>query len=266
MTRLWPDNGASLDFLLSLGTGAQSRRTDKIPAAVKFGGYVTIRAMFERQLDAPKLWDQFMNGITTPHIRSRIHRINPPIEGDYIALHQYQMMGGLRENVRKWSTVGDGASQIQDLAEILLANLFFFEPDDDAPTSRLADPTYESLHGTIRCRLAHDSIPLRELLENKAESFWYTEVTKADTESLDQLEQTRWVQIRPSSGGLASEVTIENNRKMFRLKQKFSVKQFSNLYQVLAVKLKGSNKRIPISGFPSTLSDLQERTNMKWLQ
>jgi len=56
--------------------------------------------------------------------------------------------------------------------------------------------------------------------------------------------------------------------KKFRLPFTFVVKkQNSNdLFQVLAVKLKRSEKKIAISGFPATLMDLQRRSKMKWLQ
>jgi hypothetical protein len=72
-------------------------------------------------------------------------------------------------------------------AKLIAANLFFFEPHERTSSvshSPLADPSYDTLAGSIRCLLGHDGIPLRNLLVEMAESFWYTEASSADTEKL----------------------------------------------------------------------------------
>jgi predicted acylesterase/phospholipase RssA len=266
--KLWPNSGASLDFLLSVSTGAQDRRMEKIPAAVKFGGFVAIRAMFERQLDTQKSWDQFKTSIAPANIKSRLHRLDPPITADYVALHHYQMMPELKTMVEGWVTDAKGADQIRDIANLLTANLFFFEPLESTGSSNpgLSDRTCEVLEGTIQCRLSHESMSLRRLLEDHAESFWYAEVADSNIDYLNALPEANWQQVTTVSGAFATELVNENDVRKFRLRHTFSAKPSSNFFQVLAVRLKGSSKRIPISGFPSTLSDLQMRANQKWLQ
>jgi predicted acylesterase/phospholipase RssA len=268
--KLWPDNGASLDFLLSFGTGSQKRKGDKTPTAVKFGGFAAIRAMFERQLDSQKSWEQFENGPAGSNVRCRLHRLDPPIDGDHVALYHHQKIPDLVEMVRKWTKTPEIAEKIQDIANILIANLFFFEPHEKTSStshSLLVDPSYNILAGSIRCRLGHDSVPLRNLLAEKVVSFWYTEASSADTENLKSLPEPRWTLIRDRIAVAPSQMTIEENQvKKFRLNHTFRVKHGSNLFQVLAVKLNGTDKRIAISGFPSTLADLQKRAKLKWLQ
>jgi hypothetical protein len=269
--KLWPDNGSGLDFLLSLGTGLQKRRGDKTPTAIKFGGFAAIRALFEKQLDSHKSWDQFENGPAGSGIRCRLHRLNPPIDGDHhIALYDYHKIPELIEVVQKWTKIPEIAEKIDDIANILIANLFFFEPDNRASSTSsglLGDHSYENLAGSIRCRLGHETVSLENLLSKKVESFWYAEASSADTEQLINLPKPRWILVRSASTDVPSEMTVqENERKKFRLNHTFRVKNGSNLFQVLAVKLYGLEKRVPISGFPSTLVDLQRREKLKWLQ
>jgi hypothetical protein len=268
--KLWPDNGASLDFLLSLGTGSQKQKGNKTPTAVKFGGFAAIRAMFEKQLDTRKSWEQFENGPAGSNVRCRLHRLDPPIDGDHVALYDHQKIPDLVEMVRKWTNTPEIAEKIQDIANILIASLFFFEPHEktsSASNSLLVDPSYNTLAGSIRCRLGHESVPLRNLLAEKVESFWYIETSSADTEKLKSLPKSLWQPVRHGSAVAPSQMTIEENEvKKFRLNHTFCVKHGSNSFQVLAVKLSGTDQRIAISGFPSTLADLQKRAKLKWLQ
>ena len=101
----------------------------------------------------------------------------------------------------------------------------------------------------------------------KVESFWYTEASSADTEKLKSLPEPRWALVRDGNAVAPSQMTIkENEVKKFRLNHTFRVKHGSNLFQVLAVKLSGTDNRIAISGFPSALADLQKRAKLRWLQ
>jgi len=52
MEKLWPKSGASLDVLVSLGTGDQKAKNNETPTLVNLGFFVSIRAMFQRQLDS----------------------------------------------------------------------------------------------------------------------------------------------------------------------------------------------------------------------
>ncbi|KAK0751410.1 acyl transferase/acyl hydrolase/lysophospholipase [Schizothecium vesticola] len=52
MEKLWPNGTASLDALVSLGTGMQkAKAAHDLPSLVNLGFFVTLRAMFQRQLD-----------------------------------------------------------------------------------------------------------------------------------------------------------------------------------------------------------------------
>ena len=70
---LWPENGASLDILLSLGTGIQSRKKDKMSKLVRYGVLTPLFKMFERQMDT-KSWDDLV-------------RMSPPsVKDSYVGL------------------------------------------------------------------------------------------------------------------------------------------------------------------------------------
>jgi hypothetical protein len=194
MNKLWPNNSVSLDLLVSLGTGAQNREVS-IPTAVKIGGFDALCAMLHSNLDTQKLWDKFESGFAVSDFKGHLRRLDPPIEGDYVALYHYQKMADLKKMVDDWARTSDGAVLIKDIADALIASLFFFEPDENAiPSSpnHLLDPSYDVLHGTIRCRLSHESIELKRLLEDWVDSFWYAKVSEDDGQDLAKLSDNYW--------------------------------------------------------------------------
>ena len=268
MTKLWPNNSVSLDLLVSLGTGAQNREVS-IPTAVKIGGFDALCAMFHSNLDTQKLWDKFESGFSVSGFKGRLRRLNPPIEGDYVALYHYQKMADLKKMVDDWTRTSDGAVLVKDIADALIAGLFFFEPDENAiPSSpnHLLDHSYDELHGTIRCRLSHESIELKRLLDDRVDSFWYAKVSEDDSQDLAKLSDKCWKRIRPMSGSLHGELVLDNHKQKFRLQHTFWARRSSNHFQVIAVKLKDRDTKIAVSGFPARLSDLQKRATLKWLQ
>jgi predicted acylesterase/phospholipase RssA len=268
MSKLWPNNSVSLDVLLSLGTGAQNREVN-IPTAVKIGGFDALCAMFHSNLDTQKLWDKFESGFAVSGFKGRLRRLNPPIEGNYVALYHYRKMADLKKMVDDWTRTSDGAALVRDIADVLIASLFFFEPDENAIASsprHLLDSSYDELQGTIRCRLSHESIGLKKLLEDRVDSFWYAKVSKDDSQDLAKLPDNCWTRIRPMSGSLHSELVIDNHKQKFRLQHTFRARRSSNHFQVIAVKLNDRATKIAVSGFPARLSDLQKRATLKWLQ
>ena len=137
--KLWPDNGASLDLLVSLGTGDQKNKNAETPTLVNLGFFVSIRAMFQRQLDSKSNWANFEQQTAPINVRSRLHRLNPPLSGDYVQLYDYKRMQELTESVAGW-TKNVAAARIQEIANTLIANLFFFEPGDVEATNSPVSP------------------------------------------------------------------------------------------------------------------------------
>jgi predicted acylesterase/phospholipase RssA len=268
MEKLWPEKGASLDYLLSLGTGDQKGRDREAPTIV--------RAMFQRQLDSKASWSKFERQ-ATDDVRSRLYRLDPPLYGEHVELYEYKKLQELSDSATEWSKTS-AAAEIQEIANTLLANLFFFEPDDidDAisPVSSQSpsiDPSYNALAGSIRCRLSHGSPQLEKLLGELVESFSYAQMYSGNTAEVSGVKN--WTTVEHPSGRLRllDVMVCEPQQrgdgvKKFRLPFNFMVKKHNNMFQVLAIKLKRSDEKIAISGFPSTLEDLRRRSKMKWLQ
>ena len=278
MEKLWPDKGASLDYLVSLGTGDQKAKDGEAPTLVNMGFFVSIRAMFQRQLDSKSTWAKFSQQTATMNARSRLHRLDPPLKGDHVELYEHTRLQEIRALAREW-TKTTAATQIQELADTLIANLFFFEPDDvDATHSRvssskyLSDPSCTVLTGSIRCRLSHESPQLEKLLGEMVEGFYNAESRSDNTADVGRVQN--WTKIEHPLGPrpLLNCIVLETQqqgyevKKKFRLSFTFVVKKHNSMFQTLAIKLRRSEKKIAISGFPSTIEDLQRRSKMKWLQ
>jgi hypothetical protein len=275
--KLWPENGASLDYLVSLGTGDQKAKDTEAPTLVNLGFFVSIRAMFQRQLDSKNSWSKFEQQTAPPHVRSKLYRLDPPLKGDHVELYEYKKLQELNDLATEWAN-GPAATQIQELADTLIANLFFFEPNDtEAAQSlvssqrNLSDPSYTVLEGSIRCRLSHGSPQLEKLLGEMVEDFSYTQMGTDNTAEVGRVQN--WTKVEhPAGQAMLLEVMVSEPQhsghdvRKFRLPFKFVVKKHHAMFQVLAIKLKRSEKKIAISGFPSTIDDLQRRSEMKWLQ
>ena len=277
MEKLWSENGASLDVLVSLGTGNQKLKGNETPTLVNLGFFVSIRAMFQRQLDSKSSWVKFEQQTAPPNVRSRLYRLDPPLNGEYVELYDYKRLQELSNSTTEW-TKTTAAARIQNIAETLLANLFFFEPDEVEVTnspvlsqSHLSDPLYNVLAGSIRCRLGHGSPQLEKLLGEMAEGFFYAQTTSNNTADVDRVQNWTEVEHPPGQVRLVDVMVFEAQQrglhvKKFRLPFKFVVKKQSNMFQVLAIKLKRCEKKIAISGFPSMIDALQTGSKMKWLQ
>lgn len=161
-------------------------------------------------------------------------------------------------------TKTSGAAHIAQISRIHIANLFFFEPDAEHLPEEGA-----FLRGSLRCRLQHESEAIRVLLENKVVGFWYSTVTKADVPRVQGLADSRWRPIRDSPGGripVTEMIVEEGGARKFRLNFQLPLQSEGAAYQVLAVQLDGVAERIPISGFPATLEELDRRSKAQWLQ
>jgi hypothetical protein len=263
--KLWPNEGTSLDILLSLGTGRQTKKKPKIPKAIRYGVFIPILHMFERQMDTERIWDDIMRN--SP-IKDRLHRLNPDVRGQsghYVDINHHQELQHLLDSVGDW-TKTSGAAHIGQISRVLIASLFFFEPDPKHLPKEGA-----TLRGSVRCRLRHESEAIRVLIENRVMGFWYTTVTKTEVSQLQGLADSRWRPIRDNLRGKirATEMIVEEgSTRNFRLNFHFPPQpdSASAPYQVLAVQLDKGLERIPISGFPATLEELDRRSKAQWLQ
>lgn len=205
IARIWPDDPPPLDALVSLGTGQQQRRalhpggggstTDgsDVPGLVNVGFFVSLRAMFRRQLDSKSSWAAFRDSGCPASARCRLRRLDPPLgRDDYVELYDHGEIEALKTAVGRWAGGEEAAREVEEIANSLLANLFFFEPEEDdhrrrahnnAVTARgggggglLSDPSLDTLRGSIRCRLGHGTPELKRLLGEMVDSFHHVEL------------------------------------------------------------------------------------------
>jgi hypothetical protein len=265
VSKLWPNEGTSLDILLSLGTGHQTKKKPRIPKAIRYGVFIPILHMFERQMDTERIWDELVG--SNPKLKARLHRLNPDIQGrlgTYVDINHHEELEHLLNSVDGWTKNG-GAAEIRRISYALIANLFFFEPDPETLAKEGS-----TLRGSIRCRLRHGSEAVQVLLEKKVVGFWHATVMRAEVPEVDNVTSSRWRPIRDISGGRnrpAQMIVEEGNTKKFRLNFQLDDNTGGgSLYQVLAVQLDGNQAKIPISGFPATMEELNQRSKAKWLQ
>jgi predicted acylesterase/phospholipase RssA len=203
---LWPNRAASLDLLVSLGTGRQQAKHAYGGGLQKFipnGIIRTFANMLMHQSNSDESWHNFARSVPSA-VKAKLHRLDPPLDvaGDRIGLDDYAKMDDITATVNSWIESPEGSAMIKRTAYRLLASLFFFEPDDypspsspsplhtldhtnslnnNTPTSPSSTSTSSSsihrlppgtqvLSGWIRCRLPRNSSGLRRLLTQKAES------------------------------------------------------------------------------------------------
>ncbi|KAJ9144763.1 hypothetical protein NKR19_g6375 [Coniochaeta hoffmannii] len=306
LERIWPDNGAPLDTLVSLGTGLQRRRpADDVPGLVNMGFFVSLRAMFQRQLDSKSSWAAFRDSHCPAAARCRLRRLDPPLGRggrggeDYVELWDYRKIEELQAAVSRWAESDEAAGEIEEVANTLLANLFFFEPDGAAgpsssSTTLLSDPTLDTLPGSIRCRLGHGTPELKRLLGEMVEGFYHVQLGPslpsnttgggggggggaADIlKEVSRVPMARWQRITARVRGRDArpgEMLVgEGGVQKFRLPYAFRVRKGGGAaatataaHQVLGVKLGRCEQPVPISGFPTTLGELGRRAKMVWL-
>jgi patatin-like phospholipase len=270
MSRLWPTQAASLDILVSLSSGKQTKKPGWIPDALKFKGFDEIVECFHRLLDTQDRWRSIWESFHGLDEQSRLHRLDPPISGAHVALYHYDRMEDLMKDVAGWAT-GDGYSRIHTVSKILMASLFFFEPDaESSPT----DPNYETMGGEIRCRLKHADYnssnigDLSKLLQ-KIEGFQYSVCRTSSLAELEHVEnhaQDSWSTIWEHKANSTSIFTYEDGKRKFRLRHIIQIRRGDDLRPVIALKFKDVNQRFPISGFPASLREMRKRAELTYLQ
>ncbi|KAK1750124.1 hypothetical protein QBC47DRAFT_407352 [Echria macrotheca] len=266
--RIWHHDGASLDVLVSLGTGKQAKPF-RAPGILSYSFFRPLIKSFENQINSAVKWDE-VESASSPLARKRLYRLNPGIRsetGDYVDLDDHEDMAFLRRAIGDEGTLLQTSEleTIQRIAHTLLANLFFFEPDDHTTS-----PGF--LRGSIRCRLPHETPATTTLLGQKAISFHIAWATKEEAADVAMIPSGRWVPLRDESGRekpsdmMHEEVFEDGSRiRKFRLDCDLIMDADTKSYCVLAVLLSDCEQKLPISGFPATLLDLKERLAKMWV-
>lgn len=262
ITRVWqtPDGEKPpLDILLSVGTGIQEREI-KIPSMLKIGGFEAVVTSFHNNLDCNRKWQDFkLLNMADKYSQRKVHRLNAAIDGNYVALDHYKRMTEIDKNIAEQVQEPTFASEIDALATILAASLLFFEPTRNSP-SGLPSRDRAYIPGSIRCRLARDSAPLKTLVD-LIDSFWYKEIR---TEK-DLTEVGSWTKV-PLPDQLRVKVKIQ--RDWLRVPYTISTVESQGAQQVLAVTFRRSSYLmktwvgqlpIPISGFPVAFQSIDKK-------
>ena len=197
----------------------------------------------------------------------RIHRLNADLTPPYVALDKYERMPELAAAVKAQCIPNAPLhSLVARVADLLVANLFYFEPAcataDGFPAIELRQakprPTYR-LRGTIRCRLARGGNSLKQLAR-RVERFAHKELAPA-APALDGRDRDGWGPV-PLSEDVRVEVQAHDG--WLRVPVHVLVHEEEPARQVLALVLRGREDEapIPISGFPVTLSELRGRAGI----
>lgn len=264
---LWPENGASLDILLSLGTGRQNNEM-KVLKTPRIGGLAELFRSFHNNLNTEKLWQNFLQTDAAKAVKSRLRRLNPDINKlGHVSIFHFSKMAALQSLVREQTSETRQSEEVQGIADTLLANLFFFEPGDENVgsstslsvhgTSSLKGPV--ALNGTIRCRLRHNSVELIKLL-SQVQAFSYGVLPEhCRSHTVELPSNMRWKEVEDFRSMRAE---IQNNKRRFRVPVSLKGAKESRAPHVLAVKMKRRpDEWIPISGFPVRLGELVRRAN-----
>jgi len=262
IARIWqtPDGRKPpLDILLSVGTGVQEREI-KIPSMLKIGGFEAVVTSFHNNLDCHRKWKDFHAlHMADRYLQRKVHRLNAKIDGSYVALDHYRRMQDIDKEIAAQVQDPDFAFEINALANILTASLLFFEPTRSSP-SGLPSRDRAYLPGSIRCRLARDSSPLKTFVD-LIDSFWYKEIR---TEK-DLTEGGYWTKV-PLSDQL--RVKVKTHHEWLRVPYTISTVESHGAQQVLAVTLRrpspsmkslAAQVPIPISGFPTSFESMERK-------
>lgn len=265
MSKLWPDGSASLDFLLSMGTGKQESEV-KVPKVIRIRGVTEICRSFHSKLDSENQWQEFYRSAALAHVRDRLHRLNPVIDRDLqkVALWQWEKMAKLDAMVARQMKEPEWKTRIDNLTYTLLASLIYFEPDPSEPLSASSLTPAGTRHfnmdvaikGTVRSRLRHHSIELTGLLD-KLSGLFYTTISTWSSHRFhySQVQPDRWVEIKEFA-------SVRDRVKQSPFRVPVCLKSSESELLVLAVRFKGSASTVAISGFPAHLNDLHNKARL----
>ncbi|KAI9853560.1 MAG: hypothetical protein M1813_002066 [Trichoglossum hirsutum] len=183
--KIWPNcRMASPDVLVSVGTGIFDKHKLELPKVFEDSWLSSLLNSYLSNINGEATWERFWKQYqeSYPHIYYRLN-FRLPSEMNYCTLDQYGRMdellaafdASLSENqpgdpldhsegeLSSWNqNINDKITQI---ANILIAKLFYFEPDRKQEVNyRGREPSYR-LSGKILCRLRRNSDPLKKLVE-----------------------------------------------------------------------------------------------------
>jgi hypothetical protein len=133
------------------------------------------------------------------NLHTKVHRQNTSIESSYVALDHYKRMKSIDDNIAAQIQDPTFAAEITSLADILTASLLFFEPIR-SPRTGLTPRDRAHLSGSMRCRLARDSNPLKNLID-LIDNLWYKEIWN----DKELTETSHWTKI-PLSDHLRTKI------------------------------------------------------------
>ena len=266
--KIWPELGSSPpDLLVSVGTGNQESKLN-FPNIFDIGGLQKLCNVFHQNLDTGRLWQEFREGHRNePRLMERIHRLNADIAPPYVALNDYERMPELAASVQgqMQSAQSPLPRLVSRTADILVANLFFFEPASEeidglpplAPGRAESPRRTFRLRGTVRCRLLRASPALKELTRRVAR-FAHKELLP---DAAPYGDADGWTP-QPVSDDVRAGVA--SGEDFLRVPVHVLVHEKEPVRQAFALVLRGREGEapIPISGFPVTLNELCRRAGI----
>jgi hypothetical protein len=257
------------DILLSIGTGLFKGHNVELPKLLNDSWLSNLFNNYLANLNGENTWNRFLDeayGRGDPEV---YHRLNyqfsasngqPPM--DYCRLDEYQKIEELLRNFddafdkaeRRSTGLHDAAyrlpsahsfnDQIDQIANLLIAKLFYFEPNKGQEISYQGKQPSYKLCGKILCRLERNSTQLKKLVE-RVSSFHAAEGSHAeDMELGPQLDF--WDDVKTA---------VHDSDKRFSIEHTIETID-PNKKQIIFVKLSeyglGPIPTLPISGFPCT--------------
>lgn len=88
--------------------------------------------LLQRATDSKEGWTQFRSDVASQSLRDKLRRLDPSIykgKGKPVELHDYKRLDEMRDMVgEELGPNGSGREHLMEIASLLVANLFFFEP------------------------------------------------------------------------------------------------------------------------------------------
>lgn len=275
--KIWPDSESRWpDILLSLGTGLFEGHHVELPKLMNDSWLSNLFNNYLANLDSEKTWERFRETYSRRDDPDVCHRLNFQFstgrghpEMDYCRLDEHHKVDELLRHfddafdkaARRSSGLYDAAyrlpsahgfnDQIDQIANLLIAKLFYFEPSSKGQeiSYQGKQPSYK-LCGKILCRLERNSTQLKKLVK-RVHSFHAAEGSRAaDVESGPALDV--WDDVKSA---------IHDSDKRFEFEHTVETVDVTKT-QIVFVKLipeygLGSIPTLPtlpISGFPCTFT------------
>lgn len=270
-SKIWPSSESRCpDILLSLGTGRFEGRNIELPALVNDSWLSNLFNSYLANLNSEITWERFKDsflGREEPEVYYRLNFQFSASPGhaqmDYCRLDEYYKIeellqcfddafnkaerrsSGLYDASHRLPSAHDFNDQIDQIANLLIAKLFYFEPSKGQEISYQGKQPSYKLCGKILCRLERNSTELKKLV-GRVHSFHAAEGSHAaDVECGPPLDT--WNDIKTA---------VHDSDKRFEIEHTIETVDMTKT-QVVFVKLipeygLGSIPTLPISGFPCT--------------